>query len=121
MAEEKENISKKKNQKPGLKKILGGSLLASEKVTAQLPFVFFLVLLGLILITNRNWSEKTIRKMEVVQDSLKELRAESVTHEVRLMYINRPSEVNKRVQERGLGLIEPEGPALKIKVEKVEN
>jgi hypothetical protein len=120
MAEEKENISNKKNQKTGLKRILGGSILASEKVTRQMPFVFFLVLLGLILITNRNWSEKTIRKMEVVQDSLKELRAESVTHETRLMSINRPSEVARRINERGLGLIEPKEPAMKIKVKKTE-
>lgn len=120
MAEEKENISKKKIQSVRIKRILGGSVLASEKVTAQLPFVFFVVLLGLVLITNRNWSEKTIRKMEAVQDTLKELRAESVTHETRLMSVNRPSEVMRRVTERNLGLIEPKEPAMKIKLKKSE-
>ncbi len=120
MAEEKENISKKKIQPLKIRRILGGSVLASEKVTTQLPFVFFLVLLGLILITNRNWSEKTIRETEVVMDVLKELRAESVTHETRLMSINRPSEITRRVTERNLGLIEPKEPAMKIKVKKAE-
>lgn len=118
MAEKIKNTDKKKPQKLQLKKFLGGSILTDEKVTNQLPFVFFLVLLGLILITNRNWSEKTIRKIEAIQDTLKELKAESVTHETRLMFINRPSEVDKRVKERGLGLIEPKEPAMKIKINK---
>ncbi|MDX9883749.1 MAG: FtsL-like putative cell division protein [Prolixibacteraceae bacterium] len=120
MSEEKENIGKKKIQPVKIKRILGGSVLASEKVMAQLPFVFFLVLLGLAQITNRNWAEKTIRKMEAVQDTLKELRAESITHETRLMSINRPSEVVRRVTERNLGLVEPKEPAMKIKVKKSE-
>lgn len=118
MAEEKGNTGKKKTQKIRFKKILGGSILTDERVTNQFPFVFFLVLLGLLLITNRNWSEKTIRKIEAVQDTLKELKAESVTHETKLMFINRPSEVDKRVKERGLDLIEPQEPAMRIKVKK---
>jgi|GEM_PF-236573 len=126
MAEEKENTEEKntgkgKKQKNHFKKILGGSILTDERVTNQLPFVFFLVVLGLILITNRNLSEKTIRKIEVVQDTLKELKAESVIYETKLMSINRPSEVNKRVQERKLGLIEPKEPAMRIKIKKAGN
>lgn len=107
--------------KLGFKSFVNGKVLAHEKVTRQLPFVFFLVFLALILITNRNWSEKTIRKIESVQDSIKELRAESVTHETRLMRINRPSEIAKRVKERGIDLIEPKEPATKIIVEKEED
>lgn len=119
MTEETENIIKK-NQPGALKKLLGGSILASGKVMEQLPFLFFLVLLGMILITNRNWSEKTLLRTEEVKESLKELRAESVTHETRLMSINRPSEVTKRVQEREIGLIEPKEPAMKIKISKAD-
>jgi len=119
MAEHVENKSNKKNR-PGLKSILGGSILASEKVVRQIPFLVFIVVLGMLIITNRNLSEKTIRKIEAVQDTLKELKAESVTHETKLMEINRPSEVTKRVTERGLGLIEPKEPAKKIKVKKEE-
>lgn len=121
MAEEIENSTqKKKMPKGGVKLLLGGRLLASEKVMKQLPFVFFLVVLGLISITNRNWSEKTIRRIEVVQDSLKKLRAESVIHEAKLMEINSPSEVNRRVQERNIGLIEPKEPPMRIMIEKTE-
>ena len=119
MAATKENTGKRQ-PRTGLKSILGGSILAREEAIRQLPFVFFLALLSLILITNRYWSEKTIRKMEAVQDSLKELKAESVIHETELMKINRPSEVLRRVKERGLDLVEPTEPAQRIIVKKLE-
>ena len=116
--------SNKNNEKQGLgsrlKSLLGGNLLASEKVMKQLPFVFFLVLLGMLLISNRYWSEKTIRQMEAVQDSIKELKAESITYETELMKMNRPTEITKKVQESGLDLVEPKEPARKIIVEELD-
>jgi len=102
------------------KSILGGTILASDQVTNQLPFIFFLAFLGIALITNRYWTEKTIRKMEMVRDSLKEYKTESVIHETELMYINRPSEVTRRVIERKIDLVEPIEPAKRIKVKKLE-
>ncbi len=119
MTDKKENNGKRISTE-GLKSILGGTILASEKVTKQLPFVFFLALLGIGLITNRYWTEKTIRKMEMVRDSLKEYKAESVIHETQLMYINRPSEVARRVLERKIDLIEPVEPAKRIVIKKSE-
>jgi hypothetical protein len=119
MTEKKENKSKRIS-KEDLKSVLGGTILASQKVTRLLPFVFFVVFMFIVLITNRYWTEKTIRKMELVRDSLKEYKAESVIHETQLMYINRPSEVTKKVIERKIDLIEPVEPAKKIKVKKLE-
>jgi hypothetical protein len=119
MTEKKEN-SKKRISAAGVKSVLGGSVLASEKVTKQIPFVFFLALLGIGLITNRYVTEKTIRQMEMVRDSLKEYKSESVIHETELMYINRPSEVTKRVIERKIDLVEPIEPPKRIKVKKME-
>ena len=119
MTEKKENKSKR-IPKANLKGVLGGTVLASEKVTKLLPFVFFVAFMFIGLITNRYVTEKTIRKMELVRDSLKEYKAESVIHETELMYINRPSEVTKKVIERKIDLIEPVEPAKKIKVKKLE-
>jgi hypothetical protein len=120
MTEIKEKISKRFSAQ-SFKKVLGGTILASNQVTNQLPFVFFLAFLGIALITNRYWTEKTIRKMEEVRDSLKEYKTESVIHETELMYINRPSEVSRRVIERKIDLLEPVEPAKKIKVKKLES
>ncbi len=119
MTEKKENKSKRISQED-LKSVLGGTILASEKVTKLLPFVFFVAFMFLGLITNRYLTEKTIRKIDMVKDSLKEYKAESVIHETQLMYINRPSEVTKKVIEREIDLIEPTEPAKKIKVKKLE-
>ena len=120
MTELKEKKSKRFSAR-NFKSVLGGTILASEQVTKQLPFVFFLAFLGILLITNRYYTEKTIRKMELVRDSLKEYKTESVIHETELMYINRPSEVNRRVVERKIDLIEPVEPAKRIKVKKLEH
>jgi len=79
-----------------------------------LPFLFFLAFLGLIQITNRNWSERTIRQIEVLQDSIDELRSESITLSAKLMDASRPSEVMKKVEEAGIGLEEPLRPPQKI-------
>lgn len=120
MTELKENKSKRVST-AGLKSVLGGTVLASEKVTNLLPFVFFIAFMFIGLITNRYWTEKTIKQIDLVKDSLKEFKTESVIHETQLMYINRPSEVTKKVIEREIDLIEPVEPAKKIKVKKLEN
>ncbi len=58
--------------------------------------------------------------MEAVQDSIKELKAESVTYETELMRMNRPSEITNKVKSSGLDLLEPQEPPRKLKVEKLE-
>lgn len=118
MTEETPKNEKGKARKSGLKSFLGGSLLASEKVMKQMPFVFFVVFLGILLITNRYWAEKTMRQIETAQDSIKELKAESITFETELMRMNRPSEITNKVKESGLNLVEPQEPARKIKLKK---
>ncbi|WP_372776295.1 FtsL-like putative cell division protein [Mangrovibacterium sp.] len=119
MSEENSHKEKPKGRGPILKSFLGGSILASEKALSQIPFVLFVVFLFILIIANRYWSEKTLTEMEAVQDSIKELRASSVTFETELMRMNRPSEIANRVRESGLELIEPQEPARKLKVDKL--
>jgi hypothetical protein len=113
-----ETEQKTKKQRKGVKSFIGGTILTDERVTRQIPFIFFLALLGIILITNRNWSERTIRKIEVIQDSIRELRSEAATVSAKLMEISRPSEVVARVKSSELGLIEPTRPPKKITISK---
>src|SRR5690554_2054720 len=109
---------KNRRKRPGMKSFLGGTILTDERVTRQLPFLGLLAFFALVLITNRNWSERTIRDMEVVQDTIDELRSESVTLSARLMDASRPSEVMERVENAGLGLEEPVSPPKRVVIEK---
>ncbi len=113
--EEKIKNNKKKG---GVKSFIGGTILTDERVTRQLPFLFFLAALGIMLITNRNWSERTIRQIEVLQDALDELRSESITLSAKLMDASRPSEVFKKVEAEGIGLQEPITPPKKLIVKE---
>lgn len=114
MTEKSKNI----RMKSGMKSFLGGTILTDERFTRQLPFVALLAFFALVLITNRNWSERTIRQIEVLQDTLDELRAESITLSAKLMDASRPSEVLQKVEESGLGLEEPKRPPEKIVINK---
>ena len=109
---------KKNRKKSGMKSFLGGTILTDERFTRQLPFISLLAFFALILITNRNWSERTIRQIEVLQDTLEELRAESITLSAKLMDASRPSEVMEKVNESGIELEEPVRPPKKIFIKK---
>src|SRR5690606_20184943 len=114
MTETKKNSKKK----PMVKSFLGGTILTDERFTRQLPFLSLLVFFAFVLITNRNLAERTIRQIEQVQESINELRSESITLSARLMDASRPSEVVERVEDAGLGLEEPVKPAQKVVVKK---
>jgi len=120
MTEKVKNKDRKAHESV-LKNILGGKVLAGKGITEQLPFIFFLCLLGIFLISNRYCSEKTIREMEVVQDSIKELKSEAILIESELMRMNTPSEIEKKVKENGLNLIDPLEPPRELKVKKENN
>lgn len=109
---------KKNRKKNGMKSFLGGTILTDERFTRQLPFVGLLAFFALVLITNRNWSERTIRHIEVLKDSLEELRSESITLSAKIMDASRPSEVIEKVEEEGIGLEEPDRPPKKIIIKR---
>ena len=108
----------KNTRKAGVKSFIGGTILTDERVTRQIPFLIFLAFLAILLITNRNWSERTIRKVETLQGTLDELRSESITLSAKLMNSSRPSEIAKKVENAKLDLQEPSRPPQKLIVKK---
>ncbi len=104
----------KDTKKPGMKSFIGGTILTDERVTRQLPFLLYLAFWAMLLIANRNWSEKTIRQVEILQDTIDELRSESITLSAKLMDASRPSEVARKVEQANIGLKEPVKPPRKI-------
>lgn len=108
----------KNSKKTGVKKFIGGAILTDDRVTRQIPFLLFLAFAAILLITNRNWSERTIRKVEVLQSTLDELRSESITLSAKLMNSSRPSEIVKKVESANIDLQEPLRPPQKLVVKK---
>ena len=108
----------KNSKRTGVKSFIGGTILTDERVTKQIPFLIFLAFIAILLITNRNWSERTIRKVEVLQGTLDELRSESITLSAKLMNSSRPSEIAKKVETAKIDLQEPSRPPQKLVVKK---
>lgn len=123
MITEKENIEFIEDQpepkavrKGSLKDFLDGSILIKDFVVKQLPFIIFLTLLGIVYIGNRYHAEKVYRKHLLLQNEIKELRAEAITTASDLMFISKQSQVIKMVEESGLNLVESKVPPKKIRV-----
>jgi hypothetical protein len=115
-------VSPTKEQKEisnaSIKGLIDGSILTKSAVVQQLPFVLFLVVLGIIYISNRYKSERVYRDMINLEKELKDLRFESITTASELMYMSKQSEVLKRVQKEGLQLVESTEPPTKIYIDK---
>jgi len=94
-----EEKGENKKKKSGVRSFIGGTILTDERITKQLPFILFIAALGILLITNRNWTERTIRQVEVLRDTLDDLRSESITLSAKLMDASRPSEILKKVKK----------------------
>ena len=101
-----------------IKDFIDGSILSKTAVVQQLPFILFLVALGIFYISNRYRSERVYRDMVSLEKELKDLRFEAITTASDLMYMSKQSEVVKRVKREGLDLIESTEPPIKLYLEK---
>jgi cell division protein FtsL len=108
---------KGKHKKVGFREVILGSIFLNKEVMRWLPFVGMLVIMGLLMISNRFKGEKILRELVVVQEEVKELRSESATIEAELMNMSRYSEILKSVNKKGLGLKQPTEPPVKIKID----
>jgi hypothetical protein len=89
-------------------------VLTKQAATEMLPFVFFLAFLGLLYISNRHLTEKSIRKIDKLNKEVKELSWDFKSVKADLMLKSTQTEVAKRVDT--LGLKEPVEPPQKIVV-----
>jgi len=112
---EKTKEPKDKKGSVGVRDFLTGSILTSDMVSKQLPYIFFLALLAVIYIGNRYRYEKLVKKEKTLQVEVRNLRAESITTASQLMFISKQSEVAKLCEKRGLELKESVVPPKRIK------
>lgn len=81
-----------------------------------LPFILFLMVLGVIYITNIFHVERTKRQIDDLEEELRELRYEYISSRSKLMYESKPSEIVIKLEETGIH--ESMVPPRKIMVSK---
>ncbi len=101
-----------------IKGFVDGSILTLKSLSKQIPFILFLVLMAIIYIANRYNAEKVTRKYISLKEEVKDLRAEQITTASELMILSRPSQVEKLVEKKELGLKEPKKPPYVIKTKE---
>jgi hypothetical protein len=116
-----EKKEKKELKKGAIKDVLTGSLLASDSIVGQMPFIIFLSFLAIVYIGNRYHAEKLMRKSLLLEKEVYELRAEAISSATELMFASKRSEVVKLVENKGLGLYESLVPPKKIIISKKKN
>ncbi|MEA1885627.1 MAG: FtsL-like putative cell division protein [Bacteroidota bacterium] len=97
-----------------IKSLFSGSLFSEKIILGNLPYLFFLTVLGAFYIANRFHAEKIIRKTDLLQEEVKELRAEAMATTSELMHISKQSQVTRLINQRGLELKELKEPPYKI-------
>ncbi|HEY9487087.1 MAG TPA: FtsL-like putative cell division protein [Chryseosolibacter sp.] len=83
-----------------------------------LPKILFVLVLGLIYIGNTHYAEQTVRKINLIQVEVEDLRADYTTLKSDLMFSSKQSEVARKV--KAFGLKESLNPPYKVVVKKGE-
>mgnify|MGYP003577543539 CR=1 FL=1 len=83
-----------------------------------LPKILFLMVLGLIYISNTHYGEKTVRQINNIQAEVEDLRADYTTLKANLMFASKQSEVAKKVSP--LELKESLTPPIKVQIPEGE-
>jgi len=86
--------------------------------TQYLPKILFVMLLGLLYISNTHYAEKAVRKINSIQAEVEDLRADYTTIKADLMFASKQSEVARKVKVYGLE--ESLTPPHKVVVEEGE-
>ena len=115
MEEQKE---KKKKGKKGVMSILGGKFLVKEKFTKQFPFMVYITLLLMAIITNTYIAEGRIRELMQTSRKLNDLQVEYVQVKSAIMEASKQSVLAKKLA--GTGLKEVTEPLKRIEVEQPE-
>lgn len=119
MARQDKNIEfdqsiEEKEKSFSFRDLLDGNVLTRKAVLRQSRFVLLLVLIAFVSIANRNHAEKTVIRLNNLQQDVKELRSKSITISSDLVRISRQSEVVRLVNRYELELVENLEPPQKL-------
>jgi len=108
--------TQKKTGKGLMKGLISGTFITERLILNNMRYAALIVFLGIILITNKFQAERTNREVIVLEQEVRDLRAESLSVSAELGGVSRQSEIIDLVKERGLGLEELREPPYRIVV-----
>ena len=116
MEEQKEQNgnNKKKRGKKGAMTVLGGGFLVKEKFTKQFPFMVYITLLLMAIITNTYIAEERNRELTRTAKQLNDLQVKYVELQSAIMQASKQSVLAKKLA--GTGMKEATEPMKRINV-----
>jgi cell division protein FtsL len=108
--------AQKKSSKGWMKGLISGTFITERLILNNMRYATLVVFLGIVLITNKFQAERTNREIVVLEQEVRDLRAESLSVSAELGGVSRQSEIIDLVKERGLGLEELREPPYRIVV-----
>jgi len=110
---EKASITKN-DIKSTFRGLVNGSIVASDFVRKQIPFILVLFVIGLIYIANRYHAISVFRETELTKREIEDLRAEKIEIQSNLMTNSRLDKIIKKLEEAGSSLKDSKVPPQKI-------
>ena len=107
---------RKRSGKGVLKGLISGTFLTEKLILNNIRYALLLAALGIIFIANKFGAERMERQITVLEQEVRDLRAESLSVSAELGGVSRQSEIIDLVKERGLGLEELREPPFRIVV-----
>jgi cell division protein FtsL len=117
--EEQKSAQKSTHKRGGkgmLKGLISGTFITEKLILNNLRYAVLIVVLGIIFIANRFGAERMEREITILEQEVRDLRAESLSVSAELGGVSRQSEIIDLVKERGLGLEELREPPYRIVV-----
>lgn len=109
---------KSKKSSGKFKTVLDGSLLTSNYVSRQIPFMLFLVLLAMLYIANTYNAKKIEKRIRDKAKQVNELKAEYITLTSELVYNTRRTNIELLSEQQNMGLDWSEEPSVIIETTK---
>lgn len=109
-----------RSKAPQIFEVINGNFLSKENIQKHIPYILFLFFVSLVYIANGYMAENTVRRINSLNNELKELRSEYISTKSELMYHSKQSGLVDIIQTKNLGLKESFVPPKKITVTKKE-
>lgn len=111
-----QNSSGKKSSSSILKGLISGTMISDSLILKDIRYSALIFILGIIFIANRFNAERVEREITVLEQEVRDMRAEALSVSAELGSVSRQSEITDLVKERGLGLEELREPPYRIVV-----